>query len=214
MEKEEKELNNLYKKIRKTIEEQFENFYKIIKTKDERKIFTELCFCLLTPQSNAHLCWNAIENLIKYDLLFSGSELDILKRLEKIRFKNNKAKYIILARKFLIDEKNIYKIINYQFDKINELREWLIKNIKGLGYKEASHFLRNIGLGDNFAILDRHILRNLVIFKLIENIPKTLTKNKYLEIEEKMKKFAKKINIPLAHLDMVFWYKSKNEIFK
>jgi len=38
--------------------------------------------------------------------------------------------------------------------------EWLVKNLTGLGYKEAGHFLRNIGSG-KIAILDRHILRNL-----------------------------------------------------
>ncbi|GAJ17855.1 unnamed protein product, partial [marine sediment metagenome] len=40
-------------------------------------------------------------------------------------------------------------IINSNIDEI-KLREWVVKNFKGLGYKEASHFLRNIGY-KNFA---------------------------------------------------------------
>lgn len=54
-----------------------------------------------------------------------------------------------------------------------------------MSYKEASHFLRNVGFGENIAILDRHILRNLVKLEVIDELPKTLTPKLYLEIEEK-----------------------------
>lgn len=89
-----------------------------------------------------------------------------------------------------------------------------MKNVKGMGYKEASHFLRNIGLADDLAILDRHILKNLKIFGIIEEIPKSLSKKKYLEIEEKMRNLANEVNIPLSHLDLLFWSKETGEIFK
>lgn len=106
-------------------------------------------------------------------------------------------------KKFLIQTKNIH-----------HLREWLAKSIKGLGLKEASHFLRNVGLGDNLAILDRHILRNLKKYKVIKEIPESLSKKLYYEIEKKMINFSKKIKIPMQHLDMVFWYIANKEIFK
>ena len=92
-------------------------------------------------------------------------------------------------------------------------REWLVKNIKGYGYKEASHFLRNIGKGFELAILDRHILKNLVEFNVIDGIP-ALTKKKYYEIEKKMKEFSERIGIPMAYLDFVLWYKQTGRIFK
>ena len=38
-----------------------------------------------------------------------------------------------------------------------EKREWVVKNVKGLRYKEDSHFLRNIDY-KNIAIIDFHIL--------------------------------------------------------
>jgi N-glycosylase/DNA lyase len=87
-------------------------------------------------------------------------------------------------------------------------------HIKGLGYKEASHFLRNIGLGDRIAILDRHILRNLVAFRVIPRLPRTMTPKQYLITEERMRQWAHKIRIPLAHLDLLLWFKEKGEIFK
>ena len=94
------------------------------------------------------------------------------------------------------------------------LREWLIENVKGMDYKEASHFLRNVGFGDDIAILDRHILKNLVRYSIIDEVPKSLTGKKYLEIEEKMRKFAQKAGIPFAHLDLLWWSEETGEIFK
>jgi N-glycosylase/DNA lyase len=84
----------------------------------------------------------------------------------------------------------------------------------GFGLKEASHFLRNIGSEFDLAILDRHIIKNLLRYGVIDEIPKSLTKKQYLMIEERMKKFSKKIGIPLAELDLLFWSEETGEIFK
>ena len=89
-----------------------------------------------------------------------------------------------------------------------------MKNIKGIGYKEASHFLRNIGFGAELAILDIHILRSLVKLGVIDEMPKTLTPKRYLAIEEKVKLFADKVKIPMARLDLVLWSAGTNKIFK
>ena len=89
-----------------------------------------------------------------------------------------------------------------------------MKNIKGLGYKEASHFLRNIGRGEDLAILDRHILKNLALLGVIDEVPSSPTKRLYLEIEEKMAAFSRQTNIPMGHLDLLLWYKEAGEVFK
>src|SRR5256885_1237436 len=68
-----------------------------------------------------------------------------------------------------------------------ELREFLVDNVKGLGMKEASHFMRNIGIGKDLAILDRHILKNLKLYGVVDEIPNSLTQKKYLDIESKLK---------------------------
>ena len=82
---------------------------------------------------------------------------------------------------------------------------WLAKNIKGLGMKEASHFLRNIGY-KNVAIIDFHILDLLARYGLIEK-PKTMTPKKYIEIENELKKISEKTGINLGELDLYLWYK-------
>ncbi|MDP2974084.1 MAG: DNA lyase, partial [Candidatus Diapherotrites archaeon] len=93
-------------------------------------------------------------------------------------------------------------------------RNRLAENVKGLGMKESSHFLRNIGLGEGLAILDRHIVRNLLRYGAIKEMPKNLGKKNYLLIEEKMRQFSKRIGIPLAELDLLFWSKETGKIFK
>jgi len=133
--------------------------------------------------------------------------------LKGVRFKYKKSDYIKNILK-IFNEKGSLKNKIQSFNSIFDLREWLVKNIKGLGYKEASHFLRNIGFGENLAILDRHILKNLYRIGIIENIPSSLSKKIYLDIENRMRVFAKEINIPLEHLDFVLWYKETGEVFK
>jgi len=86
--------------------------------------------------------------------------------------------------------------------------------VKGIGLKEASHFLRNIGLGGDIAILDRHILKNLARLGVIQSVPPTLTSRRYLEIESSMKEFARSTGIPMDHLDFVLWYRETEDIFK
>ncbi len=210
-------LKELYTLRKDLIENRIQEFRNLGLKGNEEDIFAELCFCLLTPQSKAKNCWNAICELKKKDILLKGNSLKIKKELNNIRFNNNKTSYIISARKFFISNEKGKLSIREKLTKFKDsrqCREWLAENIRGLGYKEASHFLRNIGMGEDFAILDRHILKNLKEFKVIKKIPKSITKNKYIEIEKKLKKFAKRLGIPVAHFDLLLWSKETGEIFK
>jgi N-glycosylase/DNA lyase len=88
-----------------------------------------------------------------------------------------------------------------------------VKNVKGLGWKESSHFLRNIGYRD-LAILDRHILKCLVRLSVLKNLPQTLTAKKYKEIEKIFLAFANEVGIPIDELDLLFWSLATGEILK
>ena len=190
-------------------------FKKLLEIEIEEDIFKELVFCLLTPQSKAKICWIAVENLAKQDLLLNGDINAIAHGLKSVRFRFNKAKYILEARrKFMNRNKIDIKQKIGRFKNIIEARDWLVKNVKGLGYKESSHFLRNIGFGNDIAILDRHILKNLKLIGVIEEIPNPLSKTKYIEIEQGFIRLAHKLNIPVSHLDLVLWYKETGELFK
>ncbi len=203
-------LKNSYSKRMGIIRNRLKEFKEVI-NEDEKRIFAELCFCLLTPQSKAKICDAAIKNLVKTKLLFSGDEKEIKDFLIGVRFNNNKARYIIEARKNL--NGNLKKKLE-EFNDLFELRNWLIENVKGMSFKESSHFMRNIGLYENIAILDRHILKNLYKHNVIDETPKSLNKKKYLEIEEKMRKFSNEVSIPMEELDLLFWSEETGEVFK
>lgn len=187
-------LQKEYDKRKKEIKQRLKDF-SYVKGDD---IFYELCFCLLTPQSNAKKCDKAVGLLRKKDFL--NRNVNPLKYLHKnTRFHNNKSKYLIEMKK--------------RFKDIQFKRDFLVKNVKGLGLKEASHFLRNIGYRD-LAILDRHILKNLVKLKVIKEVPKSLTPKTYLDIEKKFLDFSKKVKIPMDELDLLFWSMETGEVFK
>ena len=207
-------LQALYQERKEAIQKRLAEFKQVMQWKDE-EVFAELCFCLLTPQSSAKVCWEAVTALKERTLLLKGQPPELEPHLRSVRFSEGKAKYIVEARNmFSMDGKLELKSQISSFYNPFELREWLVENVKGLGYKEASHFLRNIGLGEGFAILDRHILRNLNRLGVIPEIPATVTKKRYLEIEEKLRRFATEISIPIADLDLLLWSRETGWIFK
>ncbi len=205
----------IYNQIKPQIIKRLEEFALLWKNGSEEDVFAELAFCLLTPQSRATVCWKAIEKLRESGMLFKGGYKDILDALEGVRFKYTKARNILEARKFFTRHGRLeIRRELEKFENPRKMREFLVRNIRGMGYKEASHFLRNVGFGDELAILDRHILKNLKNLGVIDEIPKSLTKKRYAEIEERMRTFCQDIGIPMAHLDLLLWYKETGMIFK
>jgi len=203
-----------YKERKTEIANRIKEFQETLNQSDER-IFAELCFCIYTPQTKATLCWEAVSALMENGLLYAGTREQMVPFLKKVRFYNNKAEYILEARKlFTKDGKLQIKKVIRSFDNVSCLRDWLKGEVKGMGMKEASHFLRNIGLGKDTAILDRHILKNLKKFGVIEEIPKNLLKEAYDEIESKMRAFSKRIGIPLDELDLLLWSMETGIVFK
>jgi len=209
-----KDLIKKYSKIEDEIKSRIDDFSELWRKGDQDEIFDELTFCLFTPQSKAKVCWETVEKLREKDLIEKGEKSEIADEIKKVRFRHNKSGYLIEAREdFLKDEMSLKEKLK-EFNDPMDAREWIVENIKGLGYKESSHFLRNIGYTEDLAILDRHILKNLEELGVIEEEPKTLTKRKYLEIEKKMKNFSKEVGIPLGHLDLVLWHEETGHIFK
>ncbi|GMO33654.1 MAG: N-glycosylase/DNA lyase [Termitinemataceae bacterium] len=215
----ENDLNVLYKNIKCSINARLTEFKNIYECGSAKDIFKEMSFCTCTPQNNAQKAWNSVCALAKDGVLFNddsdtGKIAEML-RSGGVRFHKNKAIYIVRNREnFYPDTKKIItKTIN-DHGSIIEVRNYLAKIVLGWGLKEASHFLRNIGFGSKLCILDRHILRQLVLYNVIKEVPKAITKSIYLETEQKMIAFASEQKIPLDAMDLLFWYKAKNELFK
>ena len=172
--------------------------------------FLELCFCLMTANSSASKVLEIFETIGK-DPFFSSPLADLSKLFKDngYRFYNKRAGYIVEARRYAGNIKDIVT----SFDDEFEAREWLVKDIKGLGYKEASHFLRNVSYKD-VAILDRHILRTLYENGLTGEVPQSLSKKKYCEFEKETCKLNEECGMSLAKLDLYLWYLKTGKILK
>ena len=188
-----KSIENLKKsEIKNLVDKRIKQFSK------NNDLFKELCFCILTANSTAERCIDVQNKVGNGFLTLDKNKLQKTLKKYGARFHAKRAGYIVEARKY----KN----------KLKKDREWLVENIKGIGYKEASHFLRNTG-SKNKAIIDFHIIDVLEKNKLIRR-PKILNRNNYLEIENKLKQLAKKANLNLAELDLYLWYQETGKILK
>ncbi len=206
-------LLELYEKFKPAIINRINQFL-TLRNGNEEEILKEFIFCSLTPQSKAKVCWEAAQNI--YNVFKRSPNLhtaDLKKNLKGVRFPNNKAKFITENFRILREKNFSLKELVSSNEDSKVKREIMVRSFKGYGMKEASHFLRNTGHLD-LAILDRHILRNMKEFGIIEEIPNSLTKSKYLELEEKLKELCEKVKIPFAHLDLLLWAKETGEVFK
>ncbi|MHA1335774.1 MAG: N-glycosylase/DNA lyase [Promethearchaeota archaeon] len=193
--------------ISQVIKKRINEFSSIIK-KGEDAIFSELCFCIFTANCSAEKCIEVQKKMGNNFINLSQEKLAEKLKSLGYRFPNKRAEFIVYARK--LKKKVIDKIYNYKNEF--ELRNWLAKNIKGLGLKEASHFLRNIGF-KNLAIVDFHIVDILVKYKLI-NKPKSMNKTNYLKIESILQKLAERCNLNNDELDLYLWYIETNKVLK
>lgn len=191
-------------KIKEKVDARIEEF-NAIKRQDSKIWFKELCFCLMTANYSAEGGLRIQKEV--NDGFFTLSEQELSTKLAELghRYPNMRAKFVIEARKYAYNLKE-------ELMATPNKRDWLVKNIKGLGMKEASHFLRNIGFLDN-AIVDRHIMR------MLENrdgyvMPNTLTPKKYLEIESYLERIARQLNISQGELDFYIWHMATNKILK
>lgn len=208
-----KELHSLYTLKKSRIQARLEEFSTLINQTDLR-IFEELCFCILTANSSAKSGIKAISHI--RPLLLDGNKEQISKALVQAnyRFPNKRAEYIIEARNFIKKNLNFHiKRRIASFPDKESLRDYFAENIKGIGYKESSHFLRNIGI-KGYCILDKHIVNTLHEFNVISSNNAPKSKKKYLEIESNMKDFASTLNINLDELDLLLWSRKTGEILK
>lgn len=182
--------------------------FKEIGEKTNEDIFNEMCFCILTANYSAEGGMR-IQKAIGNGFL-KLPEKDLARKLSELghRYPQLRAKFIAEARKHHGSLKETIR----SFGSEENAREWIVKNVKGLGYKEASHFLRNIGF-ENLAIIDFHIIDILANYNVIER-PKTLTRRKYLEIEKVLRKIAGKLGMNLAELDLYLWYAETGKVLK
>lgn len=180
--------------------------------KEGEEWFSELCYCLLTANSKAKTALSLQADMGFHGFMrLSHEKLVSEIKTHKHRFHNTKAARIVEARKHASVKEVITELVATKGEQ--EARMWLVENVKGLGYKEASHFMRNTG-HRNLAIVDRHIIAILHEHNIIESIPGAITRQKYLEIESALAKLGSQAKMNLAHLDLALWYLKTGEVLK
>ncbi len=190
--------------------------FRVAGAQGNRKIFEELCYCILTAGSSARMGMRTIAVL--RDLIHSGGEQELQERARahRVRFWRLRPSYIVQTREYLRDACGMkLRTLLESFESPSARRDFFAQNksIKGLGYKEASHFLRNIGYS-GYAILDKHIVNSLREMGVIGPRMRPAGREGYLAIEKKLVRFADEIGIDMDHLDLLLWSRKTGEILK
>ena len=208
-------IRHAHSKRRREIRARLAEFEKIGRHGSDDDLWAEMVFCFFTGGCSARMGLRSLEAV--RHLLKAGEQGEIAAALTGVhRYPNARSKYVAHSRSFLVEHCDM-KLRNklHGFVCPDERREWLVKEkgIKGLGYKEASHFLRNIGF-KGYAILDKHVLRSLAELGIIDDPKPPNNRAKYLTFENKLKDLAVAAEIDFDELDLVLWSIKTGEILK
>jgi len=200
---------------RGAIRQRLEEFESLRMNGTDERLWEEMVYCFFTGGCSAKMGLRSV--LAVRDLLADGDQSQLARALTGVhRYPNARSRYIVASRKFLMENfgMKLRELLD-GFDCPLERRDWLVKEkgIKGLGYKEASHFLRNIGF-KGYAILDKHVLRCLHELKIIDDPKPPNSRSKYLTVEDTLKHLAETVRIDFDELDLVLWSMKTGEILK
>jgi N-glycosylase/DNA lyase len=204
-----------HRERRTEIKSRLSEFEAIWKDGSDAKLWEEMVFCFFTGGCSAKMGLRSLDAV--RPLLWAGSREAIADALSGVhRYPNARARYVYISRNFLKQHCNLELRKKLEgFDCRLARRDWLVKEkgIKGLGYKEASHFLRNIGL-KGYAILDKHVLKCLAELKIIDSPKPPNTRSRYLTVEGKLRDLTERIKIDFDEMDLVLWSMKTGQILK
>ncbi len=213
-------------KLYDAIEKQYK-IYKDWNKMHETTLWKELCLCILSSNVNFESARSALNHLsqkgfLKSEFLlneYSSQEIifnELTKplylppkidgNLRKYRFPSIRAKNIVDAANHIYSDGFSIRQTLKEIDSEIEARNYLAKNISGLGLKESSHFLRNIKFSSSLAIIDVHILSFLEELGLILIDKNIISTNEYLQLEVLMQQLSKIYGMNLSILDNAIWY--------
>ena len=206
-----------YAQRRKEIRARLREFRRVWQTASDSRLWEEMVYCIFTAGASAKMGLRSVDAL--RPLLKTGAHSEMTKALVAAgahRFPNARPGYVIVTRDYL--EESFSMQLRRRLESFRdpmERRDWLAREprIKGLGYKESSHFLRNIGF-KGYGILDKHIVRCLCELKVIDSPKPPTSRGRYLETEDRMRRFAGDTGIDFDELDLLLWSTRTGEILK
>ena len=202
---------------RKEIRKRLGEFEEVWRKGSDARLWEELAYCIFTAGASARMGLDSVDAV--RPLLLDGEAEAMtaaLKQAGAHRFPVARPQYIVTTRNYFRAHCGmaLRKRLRSFRDPFAR-RDWLAqeKQVKGLGYKEASHFLRNIGVKGH-AILDKHVMRCLAEVGVIDSPKPPSTRKKYLEVEQELIRFARDIRVDFDELDLVLWSMKTGEILK
>jgi N-glycosylase/DNA lyase len=206
-----------HRERRKEIRKRLREFEEVWRKGSDARLWEELAYCIFTAGASAHMGLKSVEAV--RTLLLDGDSDSMtvaLKQAGAHRFPVARPRYIVTTRNYFHAECGMALRKQLRsFKDPFERRDWLAqeKQVKGLGYKEASHFLRNIGVKGH-AILDKHVMRCLVEVGVVDSSRPPSTRRNYLEVERQLIRFARDIGVDFDELDLVLWSMKTGEVLK
>ena len=175
---------------RKEIRARLREFRQVWQTASDARLWEEMVYCIFTAGASAKMGLRSVEAV--RPLLARGQQQAMTRALVAAgahRFPNARPAYVVTTRDYLQSSfsMRLRERLNSFRDPF-ERRDWLATEprIKGLGYKEASHYLRNIGF-KGYSILDKHIVQCLAELGVIDSPKPPANRQRYLETESRMR---------------------------
>ena len=173
-----KELKEIYDTIKPDITARLDEFVEIHKQSDNKKIFEELSFCILSSGVGPRMAQKSVEAI--GENIHTGTAAELTETIKDIHKYPDKVSYLVTSREYIRTELNysLFQHLSSIEDRLQR-REFIAENssIKGIGMVQASHFLRNIGFF-GYAILDKNILTSLFEIGVIDDSRPPSTKKK------------------------------------
>ncbi|MBB6503763.1 N-glycosylase/DNA lyase [Sphingomonas endophytica] len=192
------------------------------RVRGERRLWWELSCCLLSSQVPYALAAAASDRIAKSDLLIlpHADEADLADdlttllttplsmsgSLRRYRFPHARARQLAATTVAIHASAGSLSELIRVAGTGEAVREWLVANAPGIGPKQASMFVRNVGLSYELAILDRHVLNYMTALDITPTpIPTTSSLPRYLKGETALRVHADDIGVSVGLLDWAIW---------
>lgn len=187
----------------------------------EYSLRRELIACILGSQVRYETAMNALERIEHAGLLDDDwwnndkdqYEIEIYKTLAGKMYSTQKGSYRfphvrahqIAQTRNTFCRKSIKELL-FKSTEPKKIRRNLVDEISGLGPKQASMFMRNIGLSYDLAILDSHVLNFLKMQNsLYDDNLRISSIAAYERIENIAIDYAESLGYPVGFLDWAIW---------
>jgi N-glycosylase/DNA lyase len=124
----------------------------------------------------------------------------------KYQFPRVRANHIRRSADSIYQQCESIKSLLYSSNDSREARVKIISAALGIGPKQSSLFLRNIGYADDLAILDTHVMHYMCLLGLLTGTEKQTTQlTVYEKMEERLKAYAERLKAIISRLDTAIW---------